>query len=104
MSRDGMPAAELPRRDLGRLALGLRVAVSVGLLAGLAAWLDAGAVVSRLASMRPSWVLAALAVSGVQVAVLAWRWSFTARRLAGRLARVLPVHLPQSGPSRRRPR
>ena len=81
MSRDGMPAAELPRRDLGRLALGLRVAVSVGLLAGLAAWLDAGAVVSRLASMRPSWVLAALAVSGVQVAVLAWRWSFTARRL-----------------------
>ena len=81
MSRDGMPAAELPRRDLGRLALGLRAAVSVGLLAGLAVWLDAGVVVSRLASMRPSWVLAALAVSVVQVAVLAWRWSFTARRL-----------------------
>ena len=31
--------------------------------------------------MRPSWVLAALVLSGVQVAVLAWRWSFTARRL-----------------------
>ena len=66
----------------GGLPLVLRAAVSLGLLAGLAAWLDAGAVVSRLASLRPSWVLAALAVSVVQVAVLAWRWSFTARRLA----------------------
>ena len=81
MSGSGVPAAALPRRDPGRLALGLRAAVSLGLLAGLAVWLDAGAVASRLASMRPSWVLAALAVSVAQVAVLAWRWSFTARRL-----------------------
>ena len=81
MSRGALPAPELPRRGPGRLPLFLRAAVSLGLLAGLAVWLDAGAAVSRLASMQPSWVLAALAVSGVQVAVLAWRWSFTARRL-----------------------
>lgn len=66
----------------GGVPLVLRAAVSLGLLAGLAVWLDAGAVASRLASLRPEWVLAALAVSVVQVAVLAWRWSFTARRLA----------------------
>lgn len=76
-----MPGAELPRRGPGRVPLLLRAAVSLGLLAGLAVWLDAGAVATRLASMRPSWVLAALALSVVQVAVLAWRWSFTARRL-----------------------
>ena len=81
MSGSEMPAAELPRRGPGRVPLLLRAAVSLGLLAGLAVWLDAGAVASRLASMRPSWVLAALALSVVQVAVLAWRWSFTARRL-----------------------
>ena len=81
MNRRAMPAAELPRRGPGRLPLLLRAGVSLGLLAGLAVWLDAGAVASRLASMRLSWVLAALALSGVQVAVLAWRWSFTARRL-----------------------
>ncbi len=81
MSRGVVPPGELPRRDPGRLPLALRAAVSLALLAGLAVWLDAGAVLSRLASMRPSWVLAALAVSVVQVAVLAWRWSFTARRL-----------------------
>ena len=81
MSRGALPAPELPRRGPGRLPLFLRAAFSLGLLAGLAVWLDAGAAVSRLASMQPSWVLAALAVSGVQVAVLAWRWSFTARRL-----------------------
>lgn len=85
MSRRGRPAPALPRRGPGRRALVLRAAVSLALLAGLAAWLDAGAVASRLASMRPSWVLAALAVSVAQVAVLAWRWSFTARRLAVRL-------------------
>lgn len=74
-------AGELPRGGPGRVPLLLRAAVSLGLLAGLAVWLDAGAVASRLVSMRPSWVLVALVLSAVQVAVLAWRWSFTARRL-----------------------
>ena len=56
----------------------LRAAVSIGLLAGLAWWLDLGPVVSRLAQMRLGWVLLAVAISVVQVAVLAWRWRFTA--------------------------
>lgn len=56
----------------------LRAAVSVGLLAGLAWWLDLGTVVSPLAQMRLGWVLLAVAISVVQVAVLAWRWRFTA--------------------------
>ena len=64
-----------------RLHLVLRVAVSLGLLAGLAWWLDAGVVVSRLTALRLLWVLVAVAISVVQVAVLAWRWSYTARRL-----------------------
>ena len=56
----------------------LRAAFSIGLLAGLAWWLDLGPVVSRLAQMRLGWVLLAVAISVVQVAVLAWRWRFTA--------------------------
>ena len=56
----------------------LRAAFSIGLLAGLAWWLDLGTVVSRLAQMRLGWVLLAVAISVVQVAVLAWRWRFTA--------------------------
>ena len=56
----------------------LRVAVSIGLLVGLAWWLDLGTVVSRLVQMRPGWVLLAVAISVLQVAVLAWRWRFTA--------------------------
>ena len=56
----------------------LRAAVSIGLLAGLAWWLALGTVVPRLAQMRFGWVLLAVAISVVQVAVLAWRWRFTA--------------------------
>lgn len=58
-----------------------RVAVSLGLLAGLVWWLDVGLVVSRLVDMRAEWVLAALVLSVGQVATLAWRWRFTAGRL-----------------------
>ena len=56
----------------------LRGSVSIGLLCGLGWWLDLGTVVSRLAEMRPGWVLLAVAISVPQVAVLAWRWRFTA--------------------------
>ena len=58
-----------------------RLLFSVGLLAGLAWRFDAGMLGTRLAAMRPSLVLLALCLSVVQIAVLAWRWSFTARRL-----------------------
>ena len=56
----------------------LRASVSIGLLCGLAWWLDLGTVVSRLVEMRPGWVLLAFTISVMQVAVLAWRWRFTA--------------------------
>ena len=64
----------------------VRVLVSVGLLALLAWWLDMGDVLSRLASLRAPWVAGAIAVSLGQVALSAWRWSFTAGRLGLRLS------------------
>ena len=64
----------------------LRVSVSVGLLLGLAWWLDFDMVVARLAEMRAEWVLLAVAISIVQVAVLAWRWRFTSGCLGVDLA------------------
>ena len=64
----------------------LRASVSVGLLLGLAWRIDVGAVVSRLAGMRLEWVVLAVAISVAQVAVLAWRWRFTAGRLGVALA------------------
>jgi len=59
----------------------LRVLLTVGLLLGLAWWFDLDSVVARLVAMRPGWVALALVLSVIQVAVLAWRWRFTARRL-----------------------
>ena len=67
----------------------LRATVSVGLLAVLVVWLDAEALVSRVSDMRPAWVLAAIAISILQVAVSAWRWRFT----AGRLGLALPFRV-----------
>jgi len=59
----------------------LRLAVSLALLALVAAWLEPTRIAERLFGMRPGWVLAALALSVVQVAASAWRWRFTAGRL-----------------------
>ncbi len=58
-----------------------RVAVSLGLLLALGWWLDLGALAARIAGLRPGWVALAVGISIVQVAVLAWRWCFTARCL-----------------------
>jgi len=63
-----------------------RLAVTLALLASLAWWLDLTQVAMRLGQIRLSWVLAALALSVLQVAGAAWRWSYT----AGRLGLVLP--------------
>jgi glycosyltransferase 2 family protein len=59
----------------------LRLGVSAALLAGLLHALDAGAILGRLGRMDPAWAAAALGLSVTQVALLAWRWRFTARRL-----------------------
>ena len=61
--------------------LGLRAAVSAGLLAGVALMVDTDRVMAHLQALSPGWVLAALALSVVQVALSAWRWRFTAARL-----------------------
>lgn len=59
----------------------LRLGVSLGLLAFLFWALDAGALLGRLVQMDPRWAAAAVALSIAQVALLAWRWRFTAQRL-----------------------
>ena len=59
----------------------LRVLLTVALLLGLSWWFDLNSVVARLVDMRPGWVTLALGLSVIQVAVLAWRWRFTAHRL-----------------------
>lgn len=66
----------------------LRVLFTVILLLGLAWWLDFGSVVARIVTMRPVWVALALGLSVIQVAVLAWRWRFTAHRLGVSLSFV----------------
>ena len=59
----------------------LRSGVSFALLALLAWWLDASAVLDRLAGFDPRWALVAVAISLPQIALLAFRWRFTAGRL-----------------------
>jgi uncharacterized membrane protein YbhN (UPF0104 family) len=58
-----------------------RLAVSVAALWLVARWVDAGAVLARLGELQLRWVVLALAVTVVQVGLLAWRWRFTAARL-----------------------
>ena len=58
-----------------------RAAVSVTLLWLVFRYVDAGGVRARLAELDPLWVLLGLAVSVLQVGVLAWRWRYTAARL-----------------------
>ena len=55
--------------------------VSLALLALLAWWLDASALLDGLAGFDPRWALLGVAISLPQVALLAFRWRFTAGRL-----------------------
>ncbi|HJO03434.1 MAG TPA: lysylphosphatidylglycerol synthase transmembrane domain-containing protein [Acidobacteriota bacterium] len=66
--------------------LWVRLGVSLGLLAVLAAYLDLERVATRLRSMDVRWVVLALVISLSQIALSAWRWRFTAGRLG--------LHLP----------
>lgn len=67
--------------------LGLRVASSAAFLALVVALVDPAEVLGRLARLEVGWVVAAVAVSVVQVVVSAWRWRYT----AGRLGADLPL-------------
>ncbi len=64
----------------------LRLAVSLGLLAALAAWLEPSAIAAQLRDLSPAWVLLALALGLPQVLISAWRWRLTARLLGVPLA------------------
>ena len=59
----------------------IRVGVSLALLAFLAWWLDTAVVLDRLASFDPWWALVAVAISLPQMALLAFRWRFTAAKI-----------------------
>ena len=58
-----------------------RLVVSVGLLLILGWLLDPGQVIGRLTDLSALWILVALGVSVFQMAVLAWRWRYTAGRM-----------------------
>lgn len=58
-----------------------RLAVSVAVLWIVARYVDVTAVLARLSALSPAWVALGLAVSVLQVGLLAWRWRFTAARL-----------------------
>jgi uncharacterized membrane protein YbhN (UPF0104 family) len=64
-----------------RIRVGVRWALSLAVLGTVLWWLDPAAVASRLAELSPRWLLGALGVSVVQMALSAWRWRFTAARL-----------------------
>lgn len=61
--------------------LALRWSISLGLILMLLLWIEPGRVLAELGQIDPSWLLLALAVSGIQVGLSAWRWQFTAQRL-----------------------
>lgn len=69
-----------------RIALCLRWAVSLAVLAGLAWWLDPAAVAAGISEVSPFWLVAALAITVVQTLISAWRWRFTTARLGLKLS------------------
>ncbi|MEX2047658.1 MAG: lysylphosphatidylglycerol synthase transmembrane domain-containing protein [Chloroflexota bacterium] len=70
-----------PRRAPAAWATAARFAASATLLWLVFRRVDAGAVFAQLGELRPGWVALALAVTVLQVSLLAWRWRFTTARL-----------------------
>jgi glycosyltransferase 2 family protein len=80
---------DAPLRTTGadaQLATAARVGVSALLLVVIGRFLDLGDVLEKLRDLSVGWVLLGLGISTLQVALLAWRWSFTAERLGIRLS------------------
>lgn len=71
-----MPAGHFLRRPWVQRGI-----VSVALLVAVALWVEPAAVLAEVTRLAPEWVLAALAVSVLQVILSAWRWQFTAGRV-----------------------
>lgn len=66
-------------------SVAVRTLVSGVVLGVLALTLDMDEIARRFGRADPRWILAALGVSVAQVALSAWRWRYTARRLGLRL-------------------
>lgn len=73
------PASPPATRWRGRRAF--QLAFSAALLAACLLAVDARSVVSELADIEPSWLLAAFGLHLVQLSLLAWRWTVVARAL-----------------------
>lgn len=65
----------------GRTGAGLRLVVSLALLALVLVWLEPAALLAAVGELSPAWLFAGLALSVPQFLLSAWRWQFTARRL-----------------------
>lgn len=64
----------------------IKLALSTGLLFGLFLVLDMREVGKHLSQLDPRWALPAVAALVLQIALLAWRWRFTAHRLGLRMS------------------
>jgi hypothetical protein len=78
-------AANAPRRGRRAALVAAKLAVSVGLLAALLARADLGGIARGLRNPDPLWLLAALVLYALMLAVSAWRWQ--------QLLRAQAVHL-----------
>jgi len=63
------------------LSVGLKIAVTIGLVVLLLARIELGAVADRLQALSVYWAAAALAVMFVQLGFAAWRWALIAETL-----------------------
>jgi len=73
--------------NTSRLAVPLRVLVSLSLLSTLTLWLEPAVVIEKIRGMNPSWLAAALAIGTLQLILSAERWRRTAARLQVPLGR-----------------
>jgi len=68
-------------RRSGGWSVAGRLVISLMLLWLVSRYVDVDAVRQRLSALSPGWVALGLAISVLQVGVLAWRWRYTAGRL-----------------------
>jgi len=70
------PETKSKKRYLGEF---LKLAVSAGMIVGLAAWMDWSAVTHAVTRADTTYLLLAVLAMAPTVALAAWRWSFAAR-------------------------
>lgn len=80
LSEEG-DAAVTPRSRTGIGRTAVRIGVSMALLWLVLRQVDPDAAAARLVQAKPGWLLFALLLLAVQVAILSWRWSFILRYL-----------------------